>query len=76
MYGGLIMSKLFKGIITLVTALAVLGGIWMVISKVLGEEDYDEEYDDYYMEDDEEELPKGRKRRGYFSLDLNKAKAE
>lgn len=71
------MSKFFKGIFTLVTALAVLGGIWMVISKILGEEEYDEEYDEYYMEDDdEEELPKGKKRRGYFSIDLNKAKAE
>ena len=73
------MSKLFKGIFTLVGVVAVLGGIWMVISKILGEEEFDDEYDEYYMENedyDEDGLPKVKKKRGYFSIDLNKAKAE
>ena len=51
----------------------------MVISKILGEEEFDDEYDEYYMENedyDEDGLPKVKKKRGYFSIDLNKAKAE
>ena len=35
---------------------------------------YEDDYDDYYMEDEveNEKLPKGNKRRGYFTIDLNK----
>ena len=68
------MKKLVKVVLSLTAVVAVLGGVWMVLSKVFGEEEYEDDYEDYYMEDnyEEEELPKGKKRRGYFTIDLNK----
>ena len=73
------MKKVVKAILSLVAVVAFLGGIVVVLSKFFGEDDYEEDYDDYYMEDEDEEdeLPKGIKRRGYFTIDLKKnAKVE
>lgn len=66
------MKKLVKAILSLTAVVALLGGAWMIISKIFGEEE--DEYEDYYMEDEEEEeeLPKGKKKRGYFTIDLKK----
>ena len=66
------MKKLVKAILSLTAVVALLGGAWMIISKIFGEEE--DEYEDYYMEDEEEEeeLPKGKKKRGYFTKDLKK----
>ena len=68
------MKKLVKVVLSLTAVVAVLGGVWMVLSKVFGEEEYEDDYDDYYMEDEveNEKLPRGNKRRGYFTIDLNK----
>lgn len=67
------MKKLIKATLSLTALIAILSGVWMIISKIIGEEEYDEEYDDYYMEEDDyEDLPKGVKKRGYFTIDLKK----
>lgn len=68
------MKKLVKAILSLTAVVALLGGAWMIISKIFGEDEEDDEYEDYYMEDEEEEeeLPKGKKKRGYFTIDLKK----
>ena len=68
------MKKLVKVVLSLTAVVAVLGGVWMVLSKVFGEEEYEDDYDDYYMEDEveNEKLPRGNKRRGYFTIDLTK----
>ena len=72
------MKKLVKIVLFLAAFVACLGGIWMVLSKFFGEDEYEDDDDDYYMEeDDEEEHPKGIKKRGYFTIDLKKnAKVE
>lgn len=73
------MKKLVKTVLSLAAVVAFLGGIWMVLSKIFGEDDYEDDYEDYYIEDEDEdeELPKGSKRRCYFTIDLKKdAKVE
>lgn len=47
------MKKLVKVVLSLAAFVAFLGGIWMVLSKFFGEDEYEDDYDEYYMEEDD-----------------------
>ena len=65
------MKDFLKGILSVAAVVAILGGIWMYISKSISDDDIEDEFDDDFdnideFEDDELELKK--KKRGYFTL--------
>ena len=73
------MKNFLKGIFSLAVVVAVLGGIWMYISKSISADDLEDEFDDDFdnideFEDDEVELKK--KKRGYFTLKTKETNTE
>ena len=65
------MKNFFKSILSLALVAAVLGGIWMYISKMISADDLEDEFDDDFDnidEFDDDELEDNKKKRGYFTL--------
>jgi hypothetical protein len=65
------MKNLLKSILSLAVFAAVLGAIWMYISKLISADEFEDEMDEDFdnfdeFEDDEVELR--QKKRGYFTL--------
>ena len=65
------MKNLLKSILSLAVFAAVLGAIWMYISKLISADEFEDELDEDFdnfdeFEDDEVELR--QKKRGYFTL--------
>ena len=73
------MKNFIKSILSLAAVVAILGGIWMYISKIISEDDIEDEFDDDFdnideFEDDELEL--NNKKRGYFTLKTKTSEAD
>lgn len=72
------MKKFLKSIFSLAVVATVLGTIWVYISKILSEEDLEDDFDDDFdnLDDFEEEdivpVKKKDKKRGYFTINLEK----
>ena len=65
------MKNFFKSILSLAAVVAILGGIWMYISKCISEDDIEDELDDDFdnvEELDDDEMMLDNKKRGYFKL--------